>query len=193
MRNFLLAFIPLFIAVDALGVLPIFASLTEGISGKKRHKVIFESMVTAICLGVGFIFVGNALFKFLNITIGDFMVAGGTVLFCIAISDIISPSKRRQIPTEELGAVPLGTPLIVGPAVLTTSMILLGEYGLAPTLVSLLGNVILAGLIFSISKVLMKQLGVGGSRAISKITSLLLAAIAVMMVRRGIITYIIKL
>lgn len=173
-------------AVDAIGVLPIFISLVEGLSKKKRYKVILHSMITAICLAVGFIFLGKTVFKFLKITIGDFMVAGGALLFCIAIIDLINPKKKRHIPTSELGIVPLGTPLIVGPAVLTTSLIIIDEFGLAPTLISVLVNVILAGIVFLFSGSIIRILGVAGSRALSKITSLLLAAIAVMMIRRGI-------
>lgn len=186
LKSLFVAFIPLFVAVDAIGVLPIFVSLTEGYSEKERITVVIQSVITALCLAVGFIFLGKAVFRFLNITIGDFMVAGGTLLFAIAIIDLLSQKKRRRLPSSELGCVPLGTPLIVGPAVLTTSLILMDEYGLAATLPAILANVVLAGLIFMFSHVLLKILGVAGSRALSKIMSLLLAAIAVMMIRRGI-------
>jgi len=76
-RNILLSFISIFVAVDAIGVLPIFVSLTEAIEPSERAKVIVQSMVTALCLAVGFIFLGKAVFNVLGITIGDFMVAGG--------------------------------------------------------------------------------------------------------------------
>ncbi|MFH0732154.1 MAG: MarC family protein [Candidatus Omnitrophota bacterium] len=185
-KEIVLAFIPIFVAVDAIGVLPIFVSLTHGVSKKGKVKIIFQSVITALCLAVGFIFLGKAVFRFLNITIGDFMIAGGALLFCIAISDIMSPTEKRRQPINELGAVPIGTPLIVGPAVLTTSLIIIGEYGLAPTLVSVLINILLAGVIFLFSEYIIKLLGVAGTRALSKIMSLLLAAIAVMMIRKGV-------
>ncbi|MBU3933751.1 MAG: MarC family protein [Candidatus Omnitrophica bacterium] len=189
-KNVFLAFIPLFVAVDAIGVLPIFVSLTEELDKKEKLKVIFQSITTAICLAIGFIFLGQAIFRFLNITVGDFMIAGGILLFCIAITDILNPVKKRRIPSKELGSVPLGTPLIVGPAVLTTSLIVMQQYGLAPTLIAVLANVLLAGVIFLFSHVAIKVLGEAGSRALSKIAALLLAAIAVMMVRRGILYFI---
>ena len=185
-KNLLLAFIPIFVAVDAIGVLPIFVSLTQGLKKEEKSRIIFQSMLTAICLAVGFIFLGKIVFKLLGITLGDFMVAGGAILFCIAIMDIINPGKKRRIPSNELGAVPLGTPLIVGPAVLTTSLIIIGEYGLYATLFSVLVNVILAGIVFSLSGILIRILGEAGSKALSKITSLLLAAIAIMMIRKGV-------
>ena len=185
LKNILLGLIPVFVAVDAIGVLPIFVSLTEDLDKKEKRKVIYQSFVTALCLAVSFIFLGKAVFKLLNITVGDFMVAGGALLFCIAIIDILNPGKKRRLPSNEMGAVPLGTPLIVGPAVLTTSLIIVDQYGIAPTLISVLFNVSLAAIMFLFSDLLIRVLGVGGSRALSKIVNLLLAAIAVMMIRKG--------
>jgi len=185
--NILLSFIPIFVAVDAIGVLPIFVSLTEGATQQQRRRIIVQSVLTALILAIGFIFLGKAVFRLLGIMLGDFMVAGGAILFCIAIIDIANPVKTRRVPSEELGSVPIGTPLIVGPAVLTTSMIIISQYGMIPTLISVVANILLAGLIFAFSSILIKALGESGAKALSKITSLLLAAIAVMLIRKGIV------
>jgi multiple antibiotic resistance protein len=187
LNNILLSFIPIFVAVDAVGVLPIFASLTEQLSQKERTKIIVQSLFTASCLAIGFIFLGKAVFQLLGITISDFMIAGGAILFCLAIIDIINPVKQRRVPSDDLGVVPLGTPLIVGPAVLTTSLIIISQYGIFATLISVLANILLVGLIFSLAGTLIKFLGEAGSKALSKVTSLLLAAIAVMMIRKGLV------
>jgi multiple antibiotic resistance protein len=186
-ENVLLAFIPIFVAVDAIGVLPLFVSLTEGVKEKEKYKIIVQSMITAMCLAVGFIFLGKAVFSLMGITLGDFMVAGGAILFYIAVADIRGPDKGSRYANQELGAVPLGTPLIVGPAVLTTSLIMLGEYGLGATLISVLVNILLAGLVLLLSRFIIKLLGKAGTRALSKVTNLLLAAIAVMLIRKGIV------
>lgn len=183
--NIVLSFIAIFVAVDAIGVLPIFISLTEGMSQKESARVIVQSASTALCLATGFIFLGKGVFHLLGITMGDFMIAGGAILFCLAITDIINPVKKRRIPSKDLGVVPLGTPLIVGPAVLTTSMVIISQYGLLATLVSVVANILLAGAIFASASVLIKVLGEAGAKALSKITSLLLAAIAVMLIRKG--------
>jgi multiple antibiotic resistance protein len=190
LRNILLSFIPLFVAVDAIGVLPIFVSLTEGLDKQQKNKIIVQSMVTAFLLAVSFILVGKLVFKLLGITIGDFMVAGGALLFCIAIIDLMNPTKERRMPVKDLGAVPIGTPLIVGPAVLTTSLVIISEYGLLPTIIAVIGNILFAGLIFDGSYWLIKVLGEAGTKALSKIMSLLLAAIAVMLIRKGILLFI---
>lgn len=183
--NIVLSFIAIFVAVDAIGVLPIFISLTEGMSQKEITQVILQSALTALCLATGFVFLGKGVFHLLGITMGDFMIAGGAILFCLAITDIINPVKKRRIPSKDLGVVPLGTPLIVGPAVLTTSMVIISQYGLLATLISVVANILLAGAIFASASVLIKVLGEAGSKALSKITSLLLAAIAVMLIRKG--------
>jgi len=189
-QNILLAFIPVFIAVDAIGVLPIYISLTLEAEKPEKTRIILQSMMTATGLAIAFIFVGKAVFKVLGIEMGDFMIAGGAVLFCIAIIDVIRTGKTRRQPGKELGIVPLGTPLIVGPAVLTTSLIIIDEYGLAATLIAVVANILLAGLIFSLSRFLIRILGEPGTKALSKITSLLLAAIAVMMIRKGLLMFI---
>jgi len=190
LKNILLSFIPVFVAVDAIGVLPIFFSLTEEVEARQRTKIIVQSMLTASALAVGFILVGKGVFQLLGITIGDFMIGGGGILFCLAIMDLINPTKKRRVPGTELGVVPLGTPLIVGPAVLTTSMVIISQYGFWPTVISVLLNILLAGLVFKASGALMRIVGESGAKALSKITSLLLAAIAVMLIRKGLMQFL---
>ena len=189
LTNILMAFIPVFVAVDAIGTLPILLSLTQGLDRRLKHRIILQSMLTALCLAVGFILVGKLVFRALGILMGDFMIAGGVILFCLAIIDIVNPIKRRRAPENDFGVVPLGTPLLAGPAVLTTSMLAVSEYGLLPTLISVVANILLAGLLFRFSLVLIKLLGESGAKAMSKVSNLLLAAIAVMLIRKGLASF----
>jgi multiple antibiotic resistance protein len=190
LKDVILSFIPIFVAVDGVGVLPIFTSLTAEVEQREKTRIITQSILTALALSIGFVLVGKLIFKWLGITMGDFMIAGGAILFCLAIVDLVGPAKRRRIPGQELGAVPLGTPLIAGPAVLTTSLVMVSQFGLCATIISLAGNILLAGLIFRFSTALMRFLGEAGTKALSKITSLLLAAIAVMLMRKGLEQFI---
>ena len=185
-HKFLLAFIPIFVAVDVIGVLPIFVTLTHSLRKDEKKRIVIQSLLTATCLALGFIFLGKATFRLLGITVSDFMIAGGVVLLCIAMIDLLSPGKQRRLPAKELGVVPLGTPLIVGPAVLTTSLILIDQYGIAATVFAVLANILLGGIVFIFSEIIFKVLGEGGARALSKVMALFLAAIAVMMIRKGI-------
>ncbi len=185
-RNILLSFIPLFVAVDAFGVLPIFVGLTEGLSEKEKNRIIIQSIWTASIVAVVFVLVGKLIFQFLGITIADFMIAGGAILFCISITDIINPTQKRHLSGGNLGSVPLGIPLIVGPAVLTISLVLESQYGLLPTIISILLNILIAAAVFRGSFRLITVLGEAGTKALSKVMHLLLAAIAVMLIRHGI-------
>ena len=189
-NEILLTFIPMFFTVDPIGILPIFASLTHGLSAQEKKQIIFQSLVTASLVAVGFIFLGNWIFHFLGITMGDFMVAGGVILFCLAMVDLTAKGKTRRGALSELGAVPIGTPLVVGPAVLTISLMLVSVHGLLVTLIAVFLNIAIVWIVFTFSDVLMRFLGTAGSRALSKVMMLLLAAIGVMMVRRGIIEII---
>ena len=185
MRDFLYAFVSIFVAVDALGVLPIFMGLTDDLEPPVRRRIILQSLVTALAVAVGFIFLGETIFRFMKILPQDFMVAGGMILFVIATLDLVTESKYSQRHVETIGAVPIGMPLIVGPATLTTCLMMVSAYGILPTVTSVVVNIALAGLVFSVAGFFTRVLGRAGSRALSKVASLILAAIAVMMVRRG--------
>ena len=186
----LLAIIPIFIAMDALGVLPLFISLTEGMKDVERRRVVRDSILTGFVVSLGFLAVGKFIFSVIEVTIPDFKVAGGIILLIIAIHDLLFPEKKRRIDGATVGIVPLGVPLIVGPAVLTTMLISVDAYGYISTIISLVVNLTFAWGVFSRAGFLMRLLGEGGSKGVAKVVSLLLAAIAVMMIRRGIIAMI---
>lgn len=187
MKTFLLCFVPLFVAVDAIGVLPMFMGFTVDMGKNKVRRVAYQSVITAMIVALLFLAAGKAILKLLGITVADFMIAGGILLFIISISDLLSTEKKqRKIDPDSLGAVPIGVPLITGPAVLTTSILLLNEYGIIMTALAIISNLIIAGTIFYFSFYINRFLGNTGAKILSKIASLLLAAIAVMIVRKGI-------
>lgn len=191
LNQFWICFVPLFIAVDAIGVLPLFISFTEGIDDRQRRSIILSSIITAAIVGFLFLFVGEAILRLLGITVNDFMIAGGIILFLISVGDLVTVEKPlRRAQAESLGPVPIGVPLIVGPAVLTTLMILGREHGLFPTAIAMLFNIAFAGMVFFLSGSIMKLIGNSGSKIISKIANLFLAAIAVMLVRRGLSAFL---
>ncbi|MGO9139083.1 MAG: MarC family protein [Syntrophales bacterium] len=187
MNRFWFCFFPIFMAVNVIGVLPMFMNFTEGLDRPKINRIIMQSVVTATIVAVIFLFVGRVILDLLDITVSDFMIAGGTLLFIISLDDLMSMERRwSQIDPESLGAVPLGVPLIVGPAVLTTILILVQEYGPLATVAALIVNILIAGLTFWLYAPIIRLLGKSGARTVSKLASLLLAAIAVMMVRKGV-------
>ena len=191
METFLLCFVPLFVAVDAIGMLPIYLHLTRDLKRAQLRRIIRQSLLTAAVVALGFLVLGQALFRFLNITSADFMVAGGTLLFIISLSDLFVGRKiQRQVEPDEIGPVPLWVPLIVGPAVLTTIILLADRYGRGLTAVSTVANILIAGLAFWSAQWMNRVLGKAGMRAVSKIASLILAAIGVRMVREGLLFFL---
>jgi multiple antibiotic resistance protein len=187
MKDFWLCFVPIFVAVDAIGVLPMFISFTQEIDLRRKRVIIWQSVVTASIVALVFLYAGTSLLRILGITIADFMVAGGILLFIISITDLITNEKiQRKLDPESLGAVPLGVPLIAGPALLTTSILQLNDHGFLTTTLAVISNILIAGIVFMFSEAINRFLGKAGSKIASKIASLLLASIGVMIVRKGI-------
>ena len=187
MDKFLLSFIPIFVAMDAIGILPMFVGFTEHLKKRERQRTIIQSIITAFIIGIVFLFLGRWIFKILGVQVSDFKIAGGAVLLAISLRDILQHEKARRLSSETMGAVPIGTPLVVGPAVLTTIIILLDSYGPYMTVLSFVINLMITWVTFHYATNISSFLGKAGSKAFSKIASLLLAAIAVMMMRKGII------
>lgn len=191
-ENFFLAFIPLFVAMDVLGTLPLFIGLTEGITDKRRKRLVVEATLTALLISLVFLGSGKLLFSFLGITENDFRIAGGLVLLVLAINDLLfSSDTARKNPETTVGVVPIGIPLIMGPAALTTILILVDSYGILWTITSIILNLIIVWIVFRNADRVLRIMGKAGSRAVAKVASLFLAAIAVMMIRVG-ITEILK-
>ena len=190
MQAFWLCFVPLFVAVDAFGILPLFLGLTEGSEPLLRRRIILQSVLTAALVTLAFVFAGTAFLRLLGITVADFMVAGGALLFALSLSELIAPHRATEARSDVLGAVPLGVPLLAGPAVLTTSMLLVEQHGRSITIVAVIGNMLLAGAILWFSGAIYRVLGTTGTRVLQRVTLLLLAAIAVMTVRKGLESFL---
>ena len=185
MTSFLLAFIPLFVAIDVMGVLPVFAALTEGMDRPARGQVIRDACVTALGVSVAFACLGEGIFHVLGVTESDFRIAGGILLLVFAVQDLMVGGKTRRVtPSATVGVVPLGMPLIVGPGTLTTVLLVLQQQGYPLTLAA---NLAIVLAVLRASDRLMRLLGPGGAVAAAKIASLFLATIGVMMVRVGIL------
>jgi len=185
-EKFLQAFIPLFIAIDPIGLAAIFLSLGSGVPIDIRRKIARQAAMTGGAVALLFLFLGQTIFTALGITVSDFQIAGGLILFVIAARELLhSAAEEPPKLADDFGVVPLGMPLIAGPASITTLLLLAQTLGVLVTLAALAVNLVLVVLAFAYSGKIGALIGSTGMRAISKIVSLLLAAIAVNMVRRG--------
>ena len=184
-EKFFLAFIPIFVAIDPIGLVAIFIGLGTSASHERRLRQAFLGIFTALCVAVGFIFLGKIIFSALGITVADFQVAGGLILLGLAGRELLGLGPQDRGGGDEFGVVPLGMPLIAGPALLTALLILVDTVGLVFTLVSLLVNLGLVAIAFCNADQFTRWMGRQGLRGVSKIVALLLAAIAVSLIRRG--------
>lgn len=188
-ENFLKAFIPLFVAIDPIGLAAIFLAMGAGVPAARRKKIATQATWTGGLVALLFLFLGQTIFTALGITVNDFQIAGGLILFMLAAKDLIQSAAVPEVVPEDFGVVPLGMPLIAGPALITTLLVLAQSkaIGLGIILAALAVNLVLVVLAFAYSDWLGRKVGATGLRAISKIIALLLAAIAVNMIRQGLV------
>jgi multiple antibiotic resistance protein len=179
-------FIPLFVATNIFMLLPIFISLTKEMSLQKRRVVIRDSILTAFIVSSLFFALGEVIFKIIGITADDFKIAGGLLLLIIAILDITRHIEEKLKPDIKLGVVPIGVPLIVGPAVLTNILLLVDHYGIVPTVIALVLNLVIVWISLINAERITRLVGKGGILGIAKVMALLLASIAIMMIRIGV-------
>jgi multiple antibiotic resistance protein len=187
LQAFLTAFIQIAVAVDVLGCIPIYLAMVEGISFERKKSVLQGSLLAGMLIGTIFLFLGRLLLKFLSIGISDFEIAGGLILLLIGVLDLVGEEKIQRTPSETFGIVPLGIPLIVGPATLSVLFLLPDYAGYPITLMAFTANLVTVGFVFFFAEKISHKLGKDGIKAISKVMMLLLIAIGIRMLRMGII------
>jgi multiple antibiotic resistance protein len=131
------------------------------------------------------LFLGRWILDLLGISVGAFAVAGGLILLVLSIRYILTGHIVEVIKEEMVAVVPIGTPLTVGPATITTLLILATQFPIYLVLISFALNIAVAWMVFMLSGWFVRVLGQGGIKAVSKVFSLLLAAIAVTMIIDG--------
>jgi multiple antibiotic resistance protein len=185
LTKFLQTFIPLFVAIDPVGLAAVFLALSHDALPAVRRRIAWQATLTGGLVAVGFLLLGRNVFAAVGISGSDFQIAGGLILFILAARDLTQPEGAPVKLPEDFGIVPLGMPLIAGPALITTLLVLVQTQGMRMTVAALAVNLGIVALAFVGSEWLGRRVGETGLRAISKIISMLLAAIAVAMIRRG--------
>jgi multiple antibiotic resistance protein len=187
LKDFSLVFLPLFVAMDPVSVLPFLFTFLGPLNPRQRRKVIYTALTTGLVIGFVFLALGKAIFFVLGIRVSDFLVAGGIVLLALSLRELLSSSSESpSAPDELLAVVPIGTPLLVGPATISMLILLSGLFALWLVVLAFLTNMLLAWIIFGQFQRIIDFLGKGGLQAFAKVSYLLLAAIAVQLITRGI-------
>ena len=181
------AFVLLFAVVDAVGTVPIFIGLTEGYPGDRR-RIVKQAVLISTVILVLFALFGWLIFDAFGITINDFRVAGGIILFIVADDHLRGEEDRsRGLEPSDIAAIPLATPLLAGPGAISTVIIISSSpYSPFLALVVIACNAVLSFLVLSSSEWVRRAMGKNGTVALSRITALLIAALAISFIATGV-------
>lgn len=199
MELFLAAFITLFVVIDPPGTAPIFSSLTIGASGAQRRSMAARAVIVAACILLAFALAGEAFLRTLGITLEAFRIAGGIMLFFIAMDMVFETRTRRredraqkikETPEiEDVAIFPMAMPMIAGPGSIATIMLLMaratGPQETAIVLFALAANLLLMLAALLAVGPIMRVFGGQVEAVITRLLGVILAALAVQFVIDG--------
>lgn len=182
------AVVTLLVVIDPIASIPIIIALTGKMEKKQRKSVSNITIITVAILLFVFAFAGSALLSAFGISIFSFMIAGGILLFLVAIELLTHGEWRfgNQNLQDESGIVPLAFPLLAGPGALTMVILSFETYGLWITITSI---AIVLGITYAILRSvdpIYRLLGKRGSLIVTRIFGIIIAAFAVQFVIDGI-------
>jgi multiple antibiotic resistance protein len=198
---FIDSFILLFIVLDPIGLVPIFVALTRGEDAPSRRRLALHGTAIALAILLVFVVIGERLLQALGIGMPAFQIAGGALLFLLAVEMVFARPSGIRFTTEreqrearqrrDISVFPLAFPLIAGPGALTTVLLMVGTKGAEPVkvmLVLLVVVILLAvtALALLAAPWLMRRLGETGANVISRVLGVVLAALAVQYMLDGI-------
>ena len=186
-KTFVESFVLLFAVIDPIGATPIFLALTKD-HEEHRQRILRQAMLVTTTILAVFALFGWLIFDILGITINDFRIAGGIILFIVAVDQLQGTGTRSKgFEPSDIAVFPLATPLLAGPGAISTVVIISGPpYSPFLALVAILGNAAITYLILSRGSLIGKALGRNGTSALSKIIALLIASLAVSFVVIGV-------
>jgi MarC family membrane protein len=190
--TFVSATILLLLITDPLGNIPIFANALRGVAPERRTRVILREVLIAFVLLLAFMFVGDGFLRVMNLSDLSLQIAGAVVLFLIALRMIFPPDKSEDmVPLTEPLIVPLAIPALAGPSALATVMLLVSQ---APErrmewVAALTVTMVVCGIVLVLAEKIRRLLGDRLVMAFERLMGLILVAIAVEMLLRGIRTF----
>ncbi|MCD6456089.1 MAG: MarC family protein [Methanophagales archaeon] len=195
---FLMAFTALFVIVNPIGNVMVFISLTEDRGFDEKKRIAKKTAIFGCLTLVIFAIFGDLILSFFQITVDSLRVIGGILILAIAM-DMMQGRKPRAKHTpeevkesgerEDISFFPLAVPMLAGPGAITTAIVLMKTAETIPFKVIVLLSIILAflitGILFRMSEQIHRVLGVTGSMVITRMMGLILGAIAVQFITKG--------
>jgi multiple antibiotic resistance protein len=185
------SFAALFIILDPLLSVPVFAAMTEGQTAAEIHKQAFIAVAVAGGLMYLFLIFNTAIFSILGLNFPAFQIAGGIILFLLGLQESLGIEiGHGKEHTKTAAGVVIGTPLLCGPGTITTVMLLSQNYGLLIPFIAITLSLLATWLILYYSQVIQKVLGDVVTDIMGKVLGMLVAAIAVRIIASGILAYV---
>lgn len=186
------AFILLFVIMDPLLSLAAFFSLTKGIRKEECRKIATQAVLVAAIPLFLFIFIGNGILSILSVSMDSFQVAGGIILILLGVQlalGITWPTEREEEEEDKKSAIAvvIGTPLITGPAVIATSILLADKFGKETTAIAGVAALICMWIILWFASFIHDKLGRSGLRVLSTMMGIITIAWGVEFIRTGLV------
>ena len=194
-------FITLLVVIDPVGIAPIFAALTRGGTVHYRRRMAIKGVLLATAMLLFFVFTGDALLRYLGISLPAFKIAGGALLFLLAIDMVFARHSGLRTTTvkeqeeaqykDDISVFPLAFPLLAGPGALTTVLLTMSNNRHDPVLFAGLLGVLFAVLLLTLISLLAaprltKLLGETGSKVVDRLLGLILTALAMQFIVDGV-------
>ena len=188
------SFAALFIILDPLLSVPIFAAMTKGQTTKEIHRQAFIAVAVAGGLMYLFLIFNTTIFAILGLSLPAFQIAGGTILFLLGLQEAlgIELGRSRGHATSPAGVV-IGTPLLCGPGTITTVMLLSKDYGILIPFIAISLSLLATWLILYYAEGIQRVLGDVVTDIMGKVLGMLVTAIAVKIIASGILAYIVSI
>lgn len=198
MQSLVDAIVSLLLVANVVPILPVVLDVVEPVHRSKRRRTMLSALLVGNLSALAFVVAGGPFLTAVGSGIDDLRVAGGLILLVFAVYDLLFSREQRKEALSEIisaespndsskvGLVPLGIPMMVGPATLATALFIGEVYGLVVATTALvLNGLVNAGLLI-VGARLLESIGHGAMRTVGKVFGLLLAAMAVSMIRNGV-------
>ena len=188
------SFAALFIILDPLLSVPIFAAMTKGQTTKEIHRQAFIAVAVAGGLMYLFLIFNTTIFAILGLSLPAFQIAGGIILFLLGLQEAlgIELGRSRGHATSPAGVI-IGTPLLCGPGTITTVMLLSKDYGILIPFIAISLSLLATWLILYYAEGIQRILGDVVTDIMGKVLGMLVTAIAVKIIASGILAYIVSI
>jgi multiple antibiotic resistance protein len=193
-KLFTSVFVTLVVIMDPIGTIPLFLALTSGRSGRARRRLAWQAVLVAMSVIAAFALFGQQILRYLGITVPALQGAGGLLLVLVALELLTGKQEDPEdVPTANVALVPLGTPLLAGPgAIVATIVYVRGAHGFSDASAIIAGIAavhVLLYLALRFANVILRVIREGGVLLVTRISGLLLSAIAVQLIATSAIAF----